>query len=169
MEEFKKALADCNLVDLGFSRLPYTYDNGCSGATNVQVCLDRAMADPSWRDMFSNTIGQHVISNRLDHCPILVELRKDIWDRKGPRLFRYEVMWERVESLSTEIGNEWNKLSDRGTLGGLVHVLENMQKALCHWSKQQFCSVTEELNKLRGRIGGCSGSASSEQRGLSCN
>jgi hypothetical protein len=110
------------------------------------------VADPGWRDLFADVVVQHVVSSRLDHCPILVELRKDCWDRKGSRLFRYEVMWERVDSLSLVIRNEWNNLSDMGSLGGLVRVLDNMQKTLSQWSKHHFCSVTTELNKLRKEL-----------------
>lgn len=37
MEAFRDVLIDCELVDLGFSGAPYTYDNGHRGQSNVRV------------------------------------------------------------------------------------------------------------------------------------
>lgn len=43
--QLRDALNDCDLVDLGFVGLPFTYDNGKEGMANVKVRLDRAVAD----------------------------------------------------------------------------------------------------------------------------
>jgi hypothetical protein len=92
MDDFRDALVDCDLTDIGLCGLPYTYDSGRSGVANVRVRLDRAVANSRWRDMFSNVEVQHIVSSRSNHCPLLVEIRKDAWDMKGPTLFRYEIM-----------------------------------------------------------------------------
>jgi hypothetical protein len=52
MENFRETLSDCNLHDLGYSGLPWTYNNKQSGRQNVRVRLDRAVADPSWTNLF---------------------------------------------------------------------------------------------------------------------
>jgi hypothetical protein len=101
--------------------------------------------DSAWRDMFNDVKVHHIASWRLDHCPVLVELRKDVWDRRGPRIFRYKIMWERVESLPAKIKKVWCASSDRVAL----YKYENMRSALHQWSKQQFGAFTDELNKLR--------------------
>jgi hypothetical protein len=54
MINFCEALADCELTDLGFNGLPYTYDNGRASDSNVKVRLDRVVADPNWRDLFGD-------------------------------------------------------------------------------------------------------------------
>jgi hypothetical protein len=149
MEEFRNVLQDCNLSDLGFAGLPYTYDNGQYGVANVRVRLDRVVANPEWSNLFSDAKVQHVVLSRSDHYPLLIELRKDKWNRRGPKLFRYDVMWEREDSLPEVIKREWCNLPNRGSLTTLVQVLENMQSTLRRWSKQHFSSVTDELNKLR--------------------
>jgi hypothetical protein len=46
MDAFREVLYDCNLTDLGFSGVPYTYDNKRIGRANVRVRLDRAVACP---------------------------------------------------------------------------------------------------------------------------
>ena len=40
MLAFRDTLEVCNLLDLGFSGVPFTYDNKRHGAVNVQVRLD---------------------------------------------------------------------------------------------------------------------------------
>uniref|UniRef100_A0A453Q5L8 Endonuclease/exonuclease/phosphatase domain-containing protein n=1 Tax=Aegilops tauschii subsp. strangulata TaxID=200361 RepID=A0A453Q5L8_AEGTS len=45
MQQFRDCLLACELMDLGFSGIPYTYDNGQVGNRNFRVRLDRACAD----------------------------------------------------------------------------------------------------------------------------
>jgi hypothetical protein len=45
MLAFRETLEVCDLVDLGFMGLPYTYDNKRKGRGNVKVWLDRVVAD----------------------------------------------------------------------------------------------------------------------------
>jgi hypothetical protein len=47
MEVFRDTLAVCDLHDIGFCGLPYSWDNGRSGNANARVRLDKAVADPS--------------------------------------------------------------------------------------------------------------------------
>jgi hypothetical protein len=54
MADFRDTLFDCDLTDIGFSGLPYTYDNGRDGDANVKVRLDRAVADSAWRHAFGD-------------------------------------------------------------------------------------------------------------------
>jgi hypothetical protein len=46
MTDFREVLTQCDLHDLGFSGLPWTYDNMQRGNRNVRVWLDRAVASP---------------------------------------------------------------------------------------------------------------------------
>jgi hypothetical protein len=50
MLNFREVLSHCDLHDLGFTRLPWTYDNKQAGDHNVQVRLDRGVASLSWTD-----------------------------------------------------------------------------------------------------------------------
>jgi endonuclease/exonuclease/phosphatase family metal-dependent hydrolase len=52
MENFRNVLSECNLHDLGFSGLPWTYNNKQKGRKNVRVRLDRATASPEWSNHF---------------------------------------------------------------------------------------------------------------------
>jgi endonuclease/exonuclease/phosphatase family metal-dependent hydrolase len=74
MKDFRDALADCDLHDLGFTGVPFTYDNKRSGNANVKVRLDRAVANPAWRDRFVNARVNHHVSPCSDHCPISLNI-----------------------------------------------------------------------------------------------
>jgi hypothetical protein len=45
MQIFCEALSDCNLHDLGYSGLPWTYNNKQKDKKNVRIRLDRAVAN----------------------------------------------------------------------------------------------------------------------------
>jgi hypothetical protein len=152
MEVFRDSLSSCDLHDLGFYGLPFTWDNGRVVGANVRVRLDRAVADSAWRDMFTDVKVHHLVSSRSDHCPLLVEARQVVWERRDQRIFRYEIMWERVDSLAIEIRKLWCSIANRGNLNSIMHTLLNMKGALRQWSKCEFGAVTEEINKLRKEL-----------------
>lgn len=76
MANFRDVLNDCDLTDLGFVGLPFTFDNGREGDANVKVRLDRAVADTNWRDLFTDATLHHLVSSRSDHCSLLLEIKK---------------------------------------------------------------------------------------------
>ena len=55
MAGFRDAVDDCNLGDLGYSGLPYTWDNRKEGSRNVKVRLDRGLANEKFLDKFGAT------------------------------------------------------------------------------------------------------------------
>ena len=116
--------------------------------------MDRAVACSNWRDLFGDAVLHHLISSRSDHCPLFLEIRKENWERHKPRIFRYEIMWERLESLAVEIKKAWCTDSSREGLGGVVAALKRVQTALRNWSKNTFGSVTTELEELRVKLEG---------------
>jgi hypothetical protein len=152
MAAFRDVLADCGLTDLGFVGLPFTYDDGREGNANVKVRLDTVVADSNWRDLFSASTLHHLVSSRSDHCPLLLEIKKESWERHKPRIFGYEIMWERLESLALEIKEAWCTAPNREGLGGIASALVHVQRALRSWSRENFGAITKELDGLRVRL-----------------
>lgn len=89
MMDFHDTLETCELVDLGFSGAPFSYDNMRSGVGNVKVRLDRAVALASWQNMFAYS----------DHVILMLKEAPDP-EPMGIRSRRYEVFWERDAALS---------------------------------------------------------------------
>jgi endonuclease/exonuclease/phosphatase family metal-dependent hydrolase len=102
MLDFQEVLSHCDLYDLGFSGLPWTFDNKQIGTRNVKVRLDHAVASLSWSHWFPDARLQHLVMPRSDHCPVFLEVEKDLSLCSPNQIMRYEIMWEREESLFRE-------------------------------------------------------------------
>lgn len=77
MENFLDMLDYCELMDVGFNGIPWTYDNKKPGDRNVKVRLDRAVATQEWMSRFFDAAVQHLSSPCSDHCPLLVNVIKE--------------------------------------------------------------------------------------------
>jgi hypothetical protein len=149
MLDFREMLSRCDLHDLGFSGLPWTYDNMQKGKWNVHVRLDRVVASSRWKQKFSGARVQHIVSSRWDHGPILLELDKN-QSAKIPWPFRYEIMWEHEESLSEEITSSWHSAGQVQTLGDIACALRSVRSSLSPWSSKKFGSVMKEFEETTG-------------------
>jgi hypothetical protein len=119
----------------------------------VSVRLDRAVATPSWSDWFPVSSVRHIVSSRSDHTPILLELEKDNLKNKVTRIPRYEIMWEREDTLSLEINQAWRATGKTvHDLGDVADSLQKVMGALSCWSKEKFGAVTKELAKIRENL-----------------
>jgi hypothetical protein len=66
MMDFREVLSHCDLHDLGFSGLPWTYNNNQTRQRNVRVRLDRGVANTDW--CLSHRIFQRKPSAYLYAC-----------------------------------------------------------------------------------------------------
>jgi hypothetical protein len=152
MSVFRDAVLLCELKDLGFSGLPFTYDNRRSGRANVKVRLDRALAYDRWRDIFIDVSVVHLVSPCSDHCPLLVKLAREIGPRPLRKHKRYEIMWERENALPEVIANAWHDQGSMADLGEVNKALKKVMDVLHTWGSRKFGNVTWELARLRAKI-----------------
>ena len=124
MEVFRDCLVTCELQDLGFSGLPYTYNNGQDDQHNVQVRLDRACADESLRDLFPAARVVHLATSCSDHSPLLIYLEGVQEQRRRPTASRYEIMWERDVKLPSIISEAWARYRPASDLGSVATSLK---------------------------------------------
>jgi hypothetical protein len=52
MEAFRRTLEDCQLCDLGYKGVKYTWNNGQSGGQFTKERLDRVVANMEWRKLY---------------------------------------------------------------------------------------------------------------------
>jgi hypothetical protein len=62
MVDFREVLSHCEVHDLGFTGVPWTFDNKQTGDRNVKVRLDRAVASSSWIRWFSSARVNHLMT-----------------------------------------------------------------------------------------------------------
>ena len=152
MLAFRDTLEVCGLVDLGFSGIPFTYDNKRHGRANVQARLDRAVADNSWRDIFVDAHVIHKVSPCSDHCPIVLHCVKEEETGPWPSRKCYEAMWERDPSLPERVESAWSEAGPKSHLGDIRKGLGKVMNSLQIWSKQKFGAVTRELEQSRSKL-----------------
>jgi hypothetical protein len=109
MAGFREAVDYCGFSDLGYSGLPYTWDNKQEGERNVKVRLDRGLADEKFLDRFAFTEVTHVQTSESDHCALLIEIANQApnGQRRRCHMFRYENMWTRDPTYADLVKSSW--------------------------------------------------------------
>jgi hypothetical protein len=152
MAAFRDTLMRCELKDLGFRGVPFTYDNKRRGNANVKVRLDRAVADDRWRDIFSEGSVVHLVSPCSDHSPLLLQLERETGNQHQAKCRQYEIFWERDHALPEVIASAWQEAGTKTDLGEINAALEKVMGALHRWGGRKFGNVTRELAKLRRKL-----------------
>jgi exonuclease III len=78
MEEFREVLSFCDLHDIDYNGVTWTYDNMKEGERNVRVRLDRVVAGPSWSNWYPSARVTHLTSSRSDHVPVLLQMEERV-------------------------------------------------------------------------------------------
>lgn len=151
MIAFRDVLEACNLSGLGFSGYPFTYDNKHSGRANVQVRLDRAVADNAWRNKFPEASVKHLISSCSDHLPLLLKCIPESGSRVACTR-RYEVLWEREAALEEVVYAAWQEGGPKHGLHDIKVSLDSVMRKLHEWSRKKIGNVTKEIEKSRSRL-----------------
>jgi hypothetical protein len=152
MAAFRDALMVCELKDLGFQGLPFTYDNRRRGNANVKVRLDRAVADDRWRDPFSDATVVHLVTPCSDHCPLLIRLARESQFGQPRKYKWFEIMWEREHALPDIISSAWEEAGQKSDLGDINNALQKVMDVLHAWGRRKFGNVTRELSRMRRKL-----------------
>nr|XP_051205578.1 uncharacterized protein LOC127319648 [Lolium perenne] len=152
MQDFREVLSFCDVHDIGFSGVPWTFDNKQRGERNVKVRLDRAVASPDWSIRFPDAKVHHLVSSRSDHCPLLVAMLPVREVRRHHQIRRYEVMWEREPSLAATVEDAWSRRVGVHDLGDICSSFHTIMGSLYDWKKKHFKPVSKEIEKKRKRL-----------------
>jgi hypothetical protein len=150
IQAFRETVDVCELMDLGFTGNPWTFERKVAGGTYCRVRLDRALATPGWSALFPLAVLEHLTAAASDHSPILLRFEPAVRD-KIPRLFRYETMWESHAEFGSLMEQKW-----QGNTCLSMHELENRLRDisgdLTAWGRDTFGSVRRETRDLRNRL-----------------
>ncbi|XBI18439.1 hypothetical protein VPH35_060221 [Triticum aestivum] len=152
MSNFSEALAWCDVHDLGYQGPDWTYDNKQAGIKKVRARLDRGVASMEWSELFPHAHVQHIVTSRSDHFPLLLSYEREVQNSANKRHFRYESMWERVQSLEPTVKETWDMEGPAKSLADVMQKLGSVQKSLTEWSKKNFGSITWNIKKKRQRL-----------------
>ena len=68
------------------------------------------------------------------------------------KAFRYEHMWERLDSLSDVILESWHKRNPGANLSEILAKLVELQQSLSTWARTKFGSVIKQTGALRKQL-----------------
>ncbi|KAA3485539.1 reverse transcriptase [Gossypium australe] len=149
---FRSALEDCNLTDLGFRGLWFTWERGRVSSTNIRERLNRGVATLSWLDLFPRFQVKHLTHSFFDYCPILLDTmgagRIDY--RNNSNSFRFEAKWCLESSLEELVRGWWDESvgSIPNKLDFLGHKMKVWSKSRNRDEKKKWVCLEERLNYL---------------------
>lgn len=149
MIQFREALDDCNLNDLGYIGSKYTWNNRREDDGFIKERLDRATANTRWCNLFKNFEVRVLASRTSDHKPLLLSYSDKIVGQSGPsRGKKFEARW-----LHDEEANEVIKRAWMSPVGGGLNMNTVQQKlATCKadlrtWSWKKYGHVEKNIKE----------------------
>lgn len=147
LDGFKKAIEDCDLNEVDLQGGSFTWEKSKGTANWVRERLDRAFASDTWWILFplcTLTVLHAVVS---DHEPIKLDLCNTSVTKRQFR-FKFENIWLKEESFSTEVVRYWQDLPPIHLLPKLISVSEFMEK----WGRCFFHKFREKVIKQKENI-----------------
>ncbi|XP_073362819.1 uncharacterized protein [Aegilops tauschii subsp. strangulata] len=151
MRAFREVLDDCAMQDLGYSGVPYTWDNRQAGSANVKARIDRGVANSEFLQHFELARVRHISAIESDHCFVFVETRVSV-DRRGPRQFRYENVWQSHVDYDRIVADLWRKNHSGQGLASISATLQCMQVELGTWGAREFGCLAKTVKKLQKKL-----------------
>ncbi|KAL3839206.1 hypothetical protein ACJIZ3_023797 [Penstemon smallii] len=154
LREFRTALQDSGLSDIGFSGYPFTWSNGWEFPGTVEERLDRACVSHTWIQKFPHSRVEHLKFGGSDHAPILLRiLDHEVEHRKAKkRMFMFESMWLDDANCSSVVRESWGVASNTTNVGDTLGKLNSCREHLKSWSESSFGRVNKRVAILREKI-----------------
>lgn len=140
MGKFKRALDDCELLEICLQNRRFTWSNERENPT--LVCLDRAFCNADWETSFPNYALHALSTGASDHCPILLS-RQSTKPRRA--VFRFENHWLYTQGFTEVVQLAWAKHQTGSAHTVLRKKLVETAKELRRWSKPLFSNARMQL------------------------
>ncbi|XP_038697213.1 uncharacterized protein LOC119994946 [Tripterygium wilfordii] len=111
MQNFRDALQDCALCDIGYSGYSFTWSNNRSGTALVEERLDRVVSSDSWSQQFLGAYLRHLASPASDHSPLLLTISRGPTISNRSCRFHFEEFWCKIPECESIIKNSWMRMT----------------------------------------------------------
>lgn len=133
------------LVDLGFSRGPFSWSNRRSGHQLIQECLDRGLANAEWRLLWPRASIRHIPRAASDHSTLLLDT---CGDQQGPKPFHFEAIWLRDSRSKDVVRSTW----DADVTGSPAFCLVKKILHARDWNRTVFGALQTKLRGLEAEL-----------------
>ncbi|KAF5449972.1 hypothetical protein F2P56_030362 [Juglans regia] len=139
MVDFRKALDDNRLFDLGWKGNKYTWSNKHMDSTFTKERLDRAVANLKWSETFCDRVVETLNVVQSDHMALMLDLRQQyLVNRKRRRLFRFEAKWIRDEEGAGVVERAWRRADvDPNPIRNIQRKLNGCKGDLIRWGNSK--------------------------------
>jgi len=148
---FWNVVQECNLGDLGFIGLKYTWSNKRERGMFVKERLDGGLASPEWGALFPNVVIEVEASTCSDYHPLRIRLNQLF--HPAQKIFRFEASWNVTEDCKEVIKQAWHKEAlDSNPLAAARRKLLSCHEALTLWSQNRRRMEQRSLKGLQKRF-----------------
>lgn len=150
---FREVVHACQLTDLGYIGLDWTFERKIQNDEFCRVRLDRALASTEWCSWFPFATLHHLHAVKSDHSPILLLNEMEAHNQRIAvnKPFRYEVMWERHDQFESALKSAWGD-GRVSNVKELRDKLQNTAAGCLRWGSTTFGAVRQELRELRKKL-----------------
>ncbi|XP_078150904.1 uncharacterized protein LOC144546233 [Carex rostrata] len=149
-KRFNQFINRHNLVEQKLTSRKYTWSNG----TNFAL-LDRFLTIINWDQQYPHTSVLDLCKNGSDHCPILLQIEKDIQSNRNS--FRIDPLWLEQEDFCALIDKWWKEypLDPSNLASSWVQKLSFLRRKIRGWARNFYGqkkktkqSILHRLNSL---------------------
>lgn len=143
MENFRKALDECRLLDLGFERNKFTWSNKFPNGGMVWERLDRVVSTTKWFDLFPAIKVQTLVCVTSNHNLIII--LSDGFCVKPQKPWRFEQMWLKNASCHDIVIGTWGMATLGSPMEEVIKKINACKRSSMQWSKHSFLNVSRAL------------------------
>jgi exonuclease III len=148
MEAFQRVISDCEVTDLGYKGLKYTWTNCQDAHSFVRERLDRALANKEWCLRFPTAKVSTEVVVCSDHNLLFLSTCKASSRQQKKRGFIYDATWSKeiaCKNLIKKVWKEKGKLVD--TWENIKGKMDECKKVLTQWKKDYVGVMERTINE----------------------
>ncbi|XP_075103684.1 uncharacterized protein LOC142178250 [Nicotiana tabacum] len=146
VDDFRHCINTCNLTDLGFKGIIFTWWNGRSEEDYIFKRLDRCLGNHELQQTFPGLEVTHLSKIGSDHCPML--LKCDIETPPIKKSFRFLNFWTKHETFKDLVKENWNAGFSANPFCIFNYKLKNLKEALSIWSRATYGDIFQKISSL---------------------
>ena len=153
MNNFREALTDCGLSDLGFQGPKFTWTNLQSNENVIFARLDRGVSTREWIQLFPSTRVRIIPFAPSDHHAIIVDCIHEAGQQtRRKHHFKFEAMWIKREGCEEVVRKAWEVPHEGTKMFQLCQKIKTCRMDLINWSKQGIFSLPSKIKGLRAKL-----------------
>lgn len=150
MDEFREALDDCGLQDMGYNGNIFTWGNNQSTPSAMYERLDRAVTSLEWITLIPHAAVIHIPRDRSDHVPL--KLIDSPLGGGGKKKFRIEDMWITTPGCERVVKDVWSRGEGLQNAADLIVKIKKCGTALQKWNREEFGHIQTKIKEARKRL-----------------